>query len=317
MNTPEPYDEDPKKAEKFLDQCELYLYPNRHVFDTEEAQIMFTLSYISKGAAQAWAHNFLAKVRTQGTGTWANFKTAFTRASMGSDVAGDARATLMQTRQGWDAAENKKIPDETVDSYATRFQVLAETAQIGGEYGILSLYFQQGLNKDVCNRIYSCPTLPTTMEEWYQAAQQTDKQLRILKKIESGAAVMTTHQERDPNAMDIDKIQINRLSAQEREKYFKEGRCFNCGNRGHCAAECRTKKDTSTGKEKRTFKNFSNRNVHTGETSSLTEIKETKEEPKEALLTTTAWAAKIRALLAGLSQEEHEQVYDALEKEGF
>ena len=79
---------------------------------------MFVLSYMTKGAAQAWAHNFLVnKVCAGNTGTWQQFEEAFTKAFMGSDLAGDARATLMQTRQGWDVTENKKIPDETVDSY--------------------------------------------------------------------------------------------------------------------------------------------------------------------------------------------------------
>ena len=176
LNTPDAYDGNPKTVEKFMDQCKLYLIPNHHVFDTDAGQIMFALSYMTKGAAQAWAHNFLVnKVRAENTGTWQQFEEAFTKAFMGSDLAGDARATLMQTRQGWDAAENKKIPDETVDSYVARFQVLADTARMLQEYGTLSLYFQKGLNKDVRNRIYSRTTLPTTMEEWYQAAQQIDK----------------------------------------------------------------------------------------------------------------------------------------------
>lgn len=127
---------------------------------------------------------------------------------------------------------------------------------------------------------------------------------------------MSGHQERDPNAMDVDRLQINKLSTQEKEKYFKEGRCFNCGNRGHRAAECRSKKENSYKKEGRSFRNLPNRNVRTGETAPITEEKEPKEEPKEQL-SAVGRAAKIKALLAGLSQEEHDQVYDALEKEGF
>ena len=82
-----------------MDQCKLYLIPNNHVFDTDAGQIMFVLSYMTKGAAQAWAHNFLVnKVRAGNTGTWQQFEEAFTKAFIGSDLAGDARATLMQTR---------------------------------------------------------------------------------------------------------------------------------------------------------------------------------------------------------------------------
>ena len=35
LNTPDAYDGNPKTAEKFIDQCKLYLIPNSHVFDTD------------------------------------------------------------------------------------------------------------------------------------------------------------------------------------------------------------------------------------------------------------------------------------------
>ena len=195
------------------------------------------------------------------------------------------------------------------------------------EYGTLSLYFQKGLNKDVCNRIYSRTTLPTTMEEWYQAAQQIDKQLRILKRIESGTVFPVQTVTKDPDAMDVDRVMVNKLSTQDKERYFREGRCFKCGSRGHRAAECRNKGNpTQEGrqeKERRTFKNSSNKSVRATETATITEVKEDppapppKEATKEQPMTVDARVAKIKALFEGLSQEQHEQVYDALEKEGF
>ena len=66
-----------------------------------------------------------------------------------------------------------------------------------------------------------------------------------------------------------------------------------------------------------------NKSVHTTETTTITEVKEDlpvplpKETTKEQLMMVEARVAKIKALFEGLSQEQHEQVYDALEKEGF
>ena len=47
---------------------------------------------------------------------------------------------------------------------------------------------------------------------------------------------------RDPNAMDVDTIQVNQLSAEAKEKCVKEGRCFRCQEQGHRSMECPHKK---------------------------------------------------------------------------
>ena len=38
--------------------------------------------------------------------------------------------------------------------------------------------------------------------------------------------------------MDVDVV---RLSKEDRDRYIKEGRCFNCSNRGHMSRECPSK----------------------------------------------------------------------------
>ncbi|GBE80497.1 hypothetical protein SCP_0302120 [Sparassis crispa] len=40
---------------------------------------------------------------------------------------------------------------------------------------------------------------------------------------------------KDPNAMDVDRINISCLSPDERLKRMKEGLCFLCGQKGHIA----------------------------------------------------------------------------------
>jgi len=41
--------------------------------------------------------------------------------------------------------------------------------------------------------------------------------------------------------MNVDAI---RLSKEDRDKYIKEGCCFNCGNKGHLSRECKGKQPT-------------------------------------------------------------------------
>ena len=49
-----------------------------------------------------------------------------------------------------------------------------------------------------------------------------------------------TTPQHDPNAMDVDAIWKAATEA-EKEMYWKEGRCFNCGKQGHLSRNCPTK----------------------------------------------------------------------------
>ena len=44
--------------------------------------------------------------------------------------------------------------------------------------------------------------------------------------------------EKDPDAMDVDVLH---LSKEDRDRYIKEGCCFNCSNKGHMSRECPNK----------------------------------------------------------------------------
>ena len=135
--------------------------------------------------------------------------------------------------------------------------------------------------------------------------------------------------------MDVDRIGIKRLTTQEREHYFKEGRCFKCGQKGHRANECQ-KGTTNYMPNKNPGRNrFVNRdrqftrNMPLGRNIRQTETEEAKKEesppkpppkPKAAepqADPTKEKATSIKVILGTLKPEEQDAVFNLLAEEGF
>jgi hypothetical protein len=55
---------------------------------------------------------------------------------------------------------------------------------------------------------------------------------------------------KDPDAMDVDRAKLNKLSIKERAKLSKEGKCFLCKEKGHMARACPKKPSTDKGKQR-------------------------------------------------------------------
>ena len=100
-----------------------------------------------------------------------------------------------------------------------------------------------------------------------------------------------TPKEKDPDAMDID-----RLTIKEREEYMKEGKCFRCGRKGHMSRDHATNPALNTNK---------------GNTSNY-------RNPASQNKSGNA-AQKVRAIMADLDDEELEKVkvafIESLDKE--
>ena len=113
-------------------------------------------------------------------------------------------------------------------------------------------YFIEGINAGILQKIFGQNLLPTMIGKWYEATTKFDSQHRRLQEIISRKRGITGFQiqmkksntprfsrsyQNNPNAMDID-----RLTTKEREKHYKENRCFNCHKIGHQARDCRSPK---------------------------------------------------------------------------
>ena len=300
INLPEPFDGDSSHARNFITTCRAYLTLNGHIYTTEAAKILFVLSFMRKGQASEWAAYWYEQVRDgpeQKDAWFAEFISEFTKAFITMDAAAEARVKLLQLRQ-----------NGTADEYNAQFKMLATRANITEDAALEQLY-QRGLQHKLLERIYTMAILPGKMTEWYDAASRLDNQQRRFQLVVAGlrSPFSKTHlQQRQPAASepDPDAMDIDRLSTNQRERYQREGRCFECGDKGHLARFCTRRKPRhqQTGR-------YTKRKVRATETDN--------EKAPEYGLSAKESKTRIRALLAGMDDPEREKLFTEFEEAGF
>jgi hypothetical protein len=211
-----------------------YLHLNKDYHNSDEKKIIHALSYMTEGAAAAWAQNFYTDAFSTITapvwGTVADFWKSFDKAFVPVDLAINAMTRLKNIKQGPDLAK-----------FIAEFKTLITQANIKEDISIIH-FFENALNGGLRDKIYQKETVPETFDKWVTAAIQLNANWLRGKAIAQGQHQKPYHATRssrfvpkphvnkdhDPGAMDVDQ-----LSQTDRDKYMKEGRCFTCGKTGH------------------------------------------------------------------------------------
>src|ERR1700678_4065451 len=230
INPPTHFTGNRHDLDNFIQDCTLYLTLNRAVYETDEKKIIFMLSYMTEGTARAWKEAFVRDIINSPTndfGSLKQFTIDLKKAFEASDSEGDARAKLRQLKQGKDS----------VDDYVAQFRILAGKARMT-DNATLTEYFMEGVNTGILQKIFAQEKLPATITEWYERTSRCESHYRRVQEIlgrrrgTSGNAQTTndmkkpfiprfTPKERDPNAMDLD-----RLSTNERTEHVAKGQWF-------------------------------------------------------------------------------------------
>ena len=247
IGTPAKYNGDHETALSWLNSVRAYVLINKEVYDSDDKRVVFALSHMKKGVAQAWASDYFEQAMAQQPVTFGtfdkfieNFKKVFTPV----DSIGSAIAKLRTLSQ--------KGP---VEEYISEFCTAAVCSKITNNAALIE-FFTTGLKPALVHRILRMDTVPDTIELWYTKAFHFDNQWLKAKAItaRSNPSYGSNHRsnsgkkkfyqkpslqkEKDPDAMDVDVV---RLSKEDRDHYIKEGHCFNCSNKGHMSRECPNK----------------------------------------------------------------------------
>ena len=231
LASPEKFSGDSGDCRPFLVQCELHFTHNPSAFISDQARVAFMLSHLT-GRAAAWA-----------TAEWSSNSPVSQSVNMFSETlrhvfdhsspAREASRVLMQIKQG---------PRRVAD-YAIQFRTLA--ADSGWNTPALIDAFMNGLKDSIKDQLAPLE-LPTDLNSIIAMSTRVDIRLnernseRLRTSVRPSAPQRPWINNTPLTTSSEEPMQLGgaRITAEERQRRFREGCCFYCGQHGHAASSC-------------------------------------------------------------------------------
>jgi hypothetical protein len=296
LNKPEAFDGNQNNFKDFLQNVEVYMDVNHKIYNNDLWKIAFVLSFMTTGAAATWraqfideAYNWPAPTNPNDKlGTYVQFRKDLMEAFSMFDSVGDALDELRSLR---------KKKTESIDEHIAKFKILAAESKIDTTNPFTIELFKETLPWGLTLQLMKLKTPLKTITDWYEWVAELDhKHARINRAVEwtrgssSGKDKAPQKKfyfpwwERDPNAMDVD-----RLTIEERDKLLKEGKCFRCRRTGHRANKCPESDDEKKKGKEVLKKKINGRELH----------------------------AHVRALFKEMTEEDRDEFLKGAEEAGF
>ena len=235
LNKPDGFTGKHEKFTAWLLSVRTYLMMNAHIYDTNEKQIGFALSYLTGGSALAFKENYIEGCIADGINfyiveSFAEFVQKLKNVYEVGDIKATSMLHLANIRQG----------TRLLAEYVSQFLMLMKHAGI--KDGVpMGTFFRKGLATFLSDRILSLGVTPESVQEWIKAATAINA-AEATKHVFKGMDTAEDHRNlyytehkattpkkfRDPDAMDVD---------QGKPKTARPLECYGC--RGpHLKRDC-------------------------------------------------------------------------------
>ena len=212
LNKPDGFTGKHEKFTAWLLSIRTYLMMNAHVYDTNEKQIGFALSYMTGGSALAFKENYIEGCISDGLSFFiAESFAEFVKKLKNVYEVGDIKATSMLH------LTNIKQGSRPLAEYASQFLMLMKRAGI--QDGIpMGTFFGKGLATFLSDRILSLRITLDSVQDWIKVASSVNA-AEATKRVFKGTDTAEDHKNlyyqehkattlrkfRDPDAMDVDR----------------------------------------------------------------------------------------------------------------
>ena len=292
LNPPKIFTGKRTDLQRFLQDTFVFLTINKEHYNTDDKKIAFVMSFMTEGDAVLWKQEFISRVIrdsiTAGNEitfrTYKSFIESLEKSCLPYDAPGDALYAMKHLQLG----------EGSMEEHLAKFKLLMSQSGLSDSVAVAD-FFRETLPLGLQRPILLSEKPPVTLEEWYDKANTFHgnwrKTQRVLgrgppmeSKKEAPKKTFSFLKQRDPNAMDID-----RLTTEERTALMKEGKCFKCRKQGHLSRDCPTQNQTQNNTRTETPKPW------TGKTA----------------------ATHIRSIISGMTQEEKDNLEKEAEAQGL
>ena len=212
LNKPDGFTGEHEKFTAWLLSVRTYLMMNAHIYNTDEKQIGFVLSYMTGGSALAFKENYIKGCISDGLSfyiaeSFAEFVQKLKNVYEVGDIKVINMLHLANIQQG----------TRPLAEYVSQFLMLMKRAGIK-DSAPMGTFFGKGLSTFLSDRILSLGVTPNSVQDWIKAAtaiNAAEATKHVFKGIDTAEdrrnlyyaenKATTPKKFRDPDAMDVDR----------------------------------------------------------------------------------------------------------------
>ncbi|KAK1216655.1 hypothetical protein PQX77_020710 [Marasmius sp. AFHP31] len=319
-----------EEVEDFLMEFRRYLCLNKAIYPSASNKIDLFLSSIK----HVWAHHRSKEIEDDYANknfadwrwkTWGDLCCRLREDFEPHDWEGTAEQNLDSLRQTGDLAD--------IDKFNKAFNESAGDSEHNGAN--LKLFYKQGINPALKATIDRFKVIPTTLKGWQKAAIQKyndwvcskaqEKAWGRRKWTTTNSTTTTTtiraaNTSNTQQARNTTSTSGRRLTLEEHATYMREGRCFDCGQKGHMrnSPDCSKKKAlTSAASTSGNWRQTTTQNIR-ATTASAPTAGPTPDPPASTTPATMDDAISVAArALAALTPEQHAALAFVFSKKDF